>query len=302
MFVYALCIIDVRRHTILNFNKGLLEFRLCWKSLNNVDVQPTIAGRFSHSAVMYKNSMFVFGGGSSTATTFNDLWRFDLSNRKWERPISMGNYPSPKACASLVCYKNSLILFGGWRHPTTFPPYQSWRLFDELHAYNVIENRWILIDTIEGNSPPAVTGHSASIHKDFMVVFGGFSQDDHIGTSKNDLWVLDLKGLVWTRKETCQTKPAPRYGQFQIFLSDNNCLIMGGCGGPNNLYNDAWLLDMSQEPWQWRQVTIRNKKWAATHMWCNPACKVIYIKLNIKSKRPLWAGPVPEPLGTGGAA
>lgn len=49
---------------------------------------------------------------------------------------------------------------------------------------------------------------------------------------------------------------------------------MGGCGGPNNLYNDAWLLDMTQEPWQWKQINIRNKKWAASHMWCNPACKV----------------------------
>lgn len=135
--------VDVRRHTTLNFNKGLLEFRLCWRALHGIDVAPTIAGRFSHSAVIYKNSMFVFGGGSSTATTFNDLWRFDLSSRKWDRPISMGNYPSPKACATLVCYKNSLILFGGWRHPTTFPPYQSWRLFDELHSYNVVENRWV---------------------------------------------------------------------------------------------------------------------------------------------------------------
>lgn len=272
--VYLLFLTDVRRHTILNFNKGLVEFRLRWKSLENIDVTPTIAGRFSHSAIVYKNSMFVFGGGSSTATTFNDLWRFDLSSRKWERPISMGSYPSPKACATLVCYKNALILFGGWRHPTTFPPYQSWRLFDELHSYNVVENRWTSISTMDGTSPPPVTGHSASVHKDAMIVFGGFSQDEHTGTSKNDLWSFDLKGSVWTRKETCQIKPAPRYGQFQIALSDNHCLIMGGCGGPNNLYNDAWLLDMSQEPWQWKQINIRNKQWAATHMWCNPACKV----------------------------
>lgn len=266
--------IDVRRHTTLNFNKGLIEFRLCWKSLNNFEVTPTIAGRYSHSAVVYKNSMFVFGGGSSTSTTFNDLWRFDLSNRKWDRPISMGNYPSPKANATLVCYKNSLILFGGYRHPTTFPPYQTWRLFDELHSYNVVENRWISISAQDGTTPPAVTGHSASIHNDAMIVFGGFSQDEHNGTSKNDLWSFDFKSLQWTRKETCQLKPAPRYGQFQIALSDNHCLIMGGCGGPNNLYNDAWLLDMTQEPWQWKQINIRNKKWAASHMWCNPACKV----------------------------
>lgn len=241
--------------------------------MDQIDVSPTIAGRFSHSAVVHKNSMFIFGGGSSTATTFNDLWRFDLSNRQWIRPISMGNYPSPKACATMVCYKNNLILFGGWRHPSTFPPYQPWRLFDELHAYNINENKWISMNTLI-DGPPAITGHSATVHKDSMIVFGGYSQDEHTGTSRNDLWSLDLKSLVWSRKETSQVKPAPRYGQFQIALSDDHCLIMGGCGGPNNMFNDAWLLDMTHALWQWIRIPIRNKKWAATHMWCNPACKV----------------------------
>uniref|UniRef100_A0A1A9VQV5 Uncharacterized protein n=1 Tax=Glossina austeni TaxID=7395 RepID=A0A1A9VQV5_GLOAU len=44
----------------------------------------------------YGNYMYVFGGGSSSDTTFNDLWRFDLSKMHWERPFSMGTYPSPK--------------------------------------------------------------------------------------------------------------------------------------------------------------------------------------------------------------
>lgn len=249
-----------------------MDFRLRWKPLDHIDVAPMIAGRFSHAAVIYQNSMFVFGGGSSTETTFNDLWRFDLSSRKWIRPISMGTYPSPKACATMVSYKNFLILFGGWRHPSTFPPYQPWRLFDELHAYNVIENKWMSMTTLDGPSPR--TGHSATVHKDMMILFGGYSQDDQTGTSQNDLWSLDLKSLIWIKRETNDAKPAPRYGQFQIALDDNHCIMMGGCGGPNNVFNDAWLLDMSQGQWKWKQLTIKNKKWAATHMWCNPACKV----------------------------
>lgn len=40
----------------------------------------------------------------------------------------LGTYPSPKACASLVVYKDSLVLFGGWSHPTPYPLHQvsSW--------------------------------------------------------------------------------------------------------------------------------------------------------------------------------
>lgn len=232
-----------------------------------------IAGRFSHSAIVYKNSMFVFGGGSSTQTTFNDLWRYDLSSRLWVRPTSTGSYPSPKACSTLVRYKDFLILMGGWRHPSTFPPYQLLRLFDELHAYNVSENRWMALNATH-DGPPPVTGHSATVHGDSMVVFGGYTLEEHVGTRLNDIYSLDLTTLAWTKKETNERKPAPRSGQFQIALSETHCLIMGGCGGPNNMFNDVWLLDMTQEPWQWSSIPIRNKKWGATHMWCNPACKV----------------------------
>ena len=38
--------------------------------------------------------------------------------------IHTGTYPSPKACASLVVYKDSLILFGGWSHPTPYTFHQ----------------------------------------------------------------------------------------------------------------------------------------------------------------------------------
>ena len=49
---------------------------------------------FSHSAV-YDDaslSMYVFGGCTSASTTFNDLWRLDLTNR-WGRMFSLGFGP-----------------------------------------------------------------------------------------------------------------------------------------------------------------------------------------------------------------
>lgn len=234
---------------------------------------PTIAGRFSHSAIVHENSMYIFGGGSSTATTFNDLWRFDLSKREWIRPLSMGTYPSPKACATMVCHRNSLILFGGWRHPSSYPPYQPWRLFDELHVYSIKENRWTVNTPIDG--PPPMTGHSATIHGNTMVVFGGYQKHDVTTASSNDVWCLNLDNFTWKKAETSQLKPPPRYGQFQHYLDENNLLIIGGCGGPNNMFSDAWVLNMCNDnSWKWKMVTIKNKKWAATHMWCNAASKV----------------------------
>ncbi|XP_067628744.1 RING finger protein B [Eurosta solidaginis] len=280
------------RRTKLNLHKGLLDYRLTWQVFsqqsaakvsgrNNVGTNlttpptttPIIAGRFSHSAVRHGNSMYVFGGGSSSDTTFNDLWRFDLSEMSWERPLSMGSYPSPKGSASIVCWNEQLVLFGGWRYPSLHPPYQPWCLFDELHFYDLKSNRWTLRITL--SSPPPMAGHSASVHGDRMIIFGGYQIADGLNSNSNETWCLNLNELKWWQPRFMgNTKPPPRYGQFQIVLDEQHLLIMGGCGGPNSIYSDAWVLDMSQEIWVWRAIPIRNKKFGATHMWCNPACTI----------------------------
>ena len=74
------------------------------------------------------NTMYVFGGCTCTSTTFNDFWKLDLSTRKWVRLLTMGTYPAPKACATLVYYEGTLVLFGGWTHPSPYP----------LHQVNII--------------------------------------------------------------------------------------------------------------------------------------------------------------------
>lgn len=114
--------LGVKRHTTINFHKNLGEYKLYWKPLNQAnEISPLNCPdgpprRFSHASVVHKDSMYIFGGGSTTSTTFNDLWRFDLSKRQWIRLQSVGTYPSPKACSTMVYYKEKLILFGGWRY------------------------------------------------------------------------------------------------------------------------------------------------------------------------------------------
>ena len=39
--------------------------------------------RAGHSAVTYKNFMFIFGGFSSEERLLNDIWKFDLDLRTW---------------------------------------------------------------------------------------------------------------------------------------------------------------------------------------------------------------------------
>ncbi|XP_017148496.1 F-box only protein 42 isoform X3 [Drosophila miranda] len=268
------------RRSKFNLEKGLTDFRLRWEVFSPQTAAAAssspvafIAGRFAHSAVRQRNSMYVFGGGSTSDTTFNDLWRFDLTHMRWARPVATGTYPSPKGSASMVAWKDQLVLFGGWRYPSLHPPYQPWCLFDELHYYDLGKNRWLLRNTMP--CPPPMAGHSATVHGDRMVVFGGYQITNDVNINSNDTWVLDLPEQRWWQPLFVgNTRPSARYGQIQIELDKNHLLVVGGCGGANRVYTDAWLLDMTRDVWSWKTLTVRNKRFGAVHMWCNPGCKI----------------------------
>ncbi|KAG8236337.1 hypothetical protein J437_LFUL010471 [Ladona fulva] len=256
-------VLNVIRLKKNNLLRAIAENKVRWQHMRPSDMAPTITKRYSHSACCYGNSMFVFGGCTSTSTTFNDLWRLDLTRRQWVRPLAMGSYPSPKACASLVIHRDNLVLFGGWTHPSPYPLHQAWRLFNELHLYSMESNRWILSCT-PSTPPPPTAGHSASVHKDNMVVFGGLQMQGGLGhyANSNDVWVFNLENPSW-RKQAIAPGPRPhaRYG---------------GCGGPNMVFSDVWLLKMKDAVWSWKELPVHHQQRAAAHMWCHPACKVIF--------------------------
>lgn len=249
-----------------------------------------IAGRYSHSSVVHGDSMFIFGGGTFEATNFNDLWRFDLSTRTYIRPLSTGSYPPPKSCASFLSHGRKLILFGGWRHNSNSWPQRECVLYNQLHVYDVPGNKWTLVsggqsDQLEDNpcAPPTLAKHSATVANDEMIVFGGIQRYGVMSTYSNEVWRLNLLTYKWIKQKTSEPQPQPRYGQGQVQLDPNNVLIIGGCGGPNNIFRDAWLLTRPQTEarnavWTWRQVTIRASLKSGpsptVHVWCNSVCLV----------------------------
>lgn len=272
---------NVIEHNEAHFRKAVSFGALFWSLWTKEHWMPTINKRHSHSACTYENSMYVFGGCTSTCTTFNDLWRLDLDTRTWVRPITLGSYPSPKASATMLYYKKSFILFGGWSHPSRFPLHQQWKLFNELHVYSIEKNRWNVINTLE--TPPPMSAHSASIHGNNMIVFGGILRGFR---NSSDVWCLNLDTYSWHKPAISIVKPQPRYGQSQIHLGDNHILVLGGCTGPNAAMNDAWLLHMTQPTWKWKKVKLYHPEWAPARIWCHQACKVgNYIVVLSNNKR-----------------
>ncbi|XP_036386200.1 F-box only protein 42 [Megalops cyprinoides] len=255
------------------FLRAVQEGNIQWESRTYPYPGTPITQRFSHSACYYDSnqSMYVFGGctQSSCNAAFNDLWRLDLNSKEWIRPLASGSYPSPKAGATLVMYRDLLVLFGGWTRPSPYPLHQPERFFDEIHTYSPSKNWWNCIVTTHG--PPPMAGHSSSVIGSTMVVFGG-----SLGARQmsNEVWVLDLEQWSWSKPPVSGPSPHPRGGQSQIVIDEKTLLILGGCGGPNALLKDAWLLHMGSSPWTWQQLRVENDEHGAPELWCHPACRV----------------------------
>ncbi|XP_057381450.1 F-box only protein 42-like [Daphnia carinata] len=262
----------VNKHQ-MRFLSSISNNNIHWETLpSSHDLFTTISRRYSHAACYYDNYMYVFGGCTSTNTTFNDLWKLNLSSRTWVRPLPTGSYPSPKACATLVCYKDSLILYGGWTQSSSSPLHQVCQLFNELNIYRLKTNKWDYEYTHP--APPSAAGHSATVHGHHMIVFGGIRRQLSLGQPSQEILCYDLENNSWFQKEIEEPKPQGRYGQTQIALNEHNLLVIGGCGGPNSVFNDVWLLNMEGPRWRWRELTVEDQEHGASHMWCSPGCKV----------------------------
>ncbi|ENN79542.1 hypothetical protein HUJ04_005725 [Dendroctonus ponderosae] len=279
------CAENVRQVKNRKFHKSIADMDMNW---TRVSVAPNTAGitrRFSHSAVVCDDLMYIFGGCTSSMTTFNDLWKLDLNTRMWIRPITTGAYPSPKACSTLVQYKEMLILFGGWTYPPSYPLHQSWHLYDELHVYDKSKNQWTCINTML--TPPPMAGHSASVVGDWMIVFGGLQrQQGEVHCEKsNVVWKLNLVTWTWTQQlfEGGQ-RPKGRFGATQVVLDEKNLLILGGSAGPNIQFHDCWILNMEGDAWKWIRVSLLDRDNEAQNIWSNPGC-LVGDKLVVLNKR-----------------
>ena len=75
-----------------------------------------------------------------------------------------------------------------------------------------------------GGAPAARFDHSANlVNGTKMVVFGGWNGQDFF----NDVYVLDLQMMAWSKPNTSGPAPSPRKGHCAILIG-SNLVIHGG--------------------------------------------------------------------------
>eukprot|EP01130_Rhizamoeba_saxonica_P006864 TRINITY_DN2751_c0_g1_i3.p1 TRINITY_DN2751_c0_g1~~TRINITY_DN2751_c0_g1_i3.p1 ORF type:complete len:220 (-),score=41.55 TRINITY_DN2751_c0_g1_i3:625-1284(-) len=130
-----------------------------WKHIKASKLKPS--PRHSHSAVVYRNCMYVWGG-IYEGIPLNDMYTFDLDKHKWKQILPENEPPEGTWGHSAVVFGSKMYIFGG--RGNTFNNY--------LFEFDFGTHIWGEI--LQDSSPVPRQFHSSVVHRRNMYVYGGF--------------------------------------------------------------------------------------------------------------------------------
>lgn len=200
-----------------------------WYSVDTAGSQPP-PPRYSHTAVVWGDKMWIFGGERS-AYAFNDLWAFDFVSSRWSHVVPKGEeLPAPRYDHSAAVLVNGggvecMVIYGG-RNGHQF--------LSDIWEYCFAAGEWRKVADVTivsgrfGHAAAAVPGTSA------MYVFGGYTDT---GFSM-DFFKCEAGSCV-DITHGCPTTSAnegvaefvgitPRYGHSMLVTANGKALMMYG--------------------------------------------------------------------------
>ena len=204
--------------------------------------------RMSHSSVLYKDMMVVFGGMNNNGT-LADMIALDLTTFSWSSVHHVGEvHPGPKRSHAAAVYKDKMyVLMGRPEYPQP-----------DLWSFDFSSRQWKFIRLAQqwGRPPVALHGHSVCVEGCVMYVFGGASMQQTGSTAYfNDLHTYDFERNQWTRVDIVGARPTPRYAHAMGVVCGKLFIHGGDADQCRTYFDDLWVLDTKQETPQWFDVT-----------------------------------------------
>jgi hypothetical protein len=133
--------------------------------------------RWGHSAVVYKNTLFVFGGFTASGAASAETWGFDLVRQVW-MDLTPVTSPAARFSHTAALIEDSLFLYGG--STGTDKLEDSWR-------YDFDYNLWtrVVPESMAG-AGSARSDIALGVYNNTMFMFGGAGTK----STYNDLWSL----------------------------------------------------------------------------------------------------------------
>nr|GEU65922.1 acyl-CoA-binding domain-containing protein 4 [Tanacetum cinerariifolium] len=189
-----------------------------------------------HSLIAWEgNKLISIAGHTKDPTELMQVKAFDLQTNTWSNMKTYGKPPVSRGGQSVTLAGTSLIIFGGQDANRT--------LLNDLNILDLETMTWDEIDTL-GISPSPRSDHAAAVHEDrCLLIFGGGTH----ATCFNDLHVLDMQTMRWTRPTQQGDIPSPRAGHAGVTIGENWFVVGGGdnkSGVPETV-----VLNMSTFTW-----------------------------------------------------
>ncbi|KAG8363835.1 hypothetical protein BUALT_Bualt19G0063500 [Buddleja alternifolia] len=141
---------------------------------------------------------------------------FDLQTCTWSTLKTYGKPPVSRGGQSVTLVGTTLVIFGGQDAKRS--------LLNDLHILDLESMTWDEMETA-GVPPSPRSDHAAAVHADrYLLIFGGGSH----ATCFNDLHVLDLQTMEWSRPTQKGEIPSPRAGHAGATVGENWFIVGGG--------------------------------------------------------------------------
>lgn len=211
-----------------------------WKQLETKSEGPRPDLRMGHTATYDPTVRCIYiYGGSKNLKWFNDVHALDVDEKMWQLVKVTGKAPT-RAYHTACLYRHEIWIFGGiYPNPDPQPDGCS----NEIHVFSPVMGNWYT-PIVNGEKPAARSGHSATIIKEEMVVFGGWD----FPYCFNDIYILDLSLVEWRKPEMKGSPPKPRSWHASCALSHSRVLIHGGYDGDIAL-DDIHIFDVATMCW-----------------------------------------------------
>ncbi|XVF06048.1 hypothetical protein REPUB_Repub06bG0014700 [Reevesia pubescens] len=194
-----------------------------------------IAPCAGHSLIPWENKLLSIAGHTKDPSETIQVKAFDLQTGTWSMLKTYGKAPVSRGGQSVTQVGTTLVIFGGQDAKRA--------LLNDLHILDLETLTWDEIDAV-GVPPSPRSDHAAAVHAErYLLIFGGGSH----ATCFNDLHVLDLQAMEWSRPTQQGEIPTPRAGHAGVTVGEN-WFIVGG-GDNKSGASETVVLNMSTLVW-----------------------------------------------------
>ncbi|KAK8573501.1 hypothetical protein V6N13_009591 [Hibiscus sabdariffa] len=194
-----------------------------------------IAPCSGHSLIPWENKLLSIAGHTKNPSETIQVKEFDRETGTWSILKTYGKAPVSRGGQSVTLVGSTLVIFGGQDAKRT--------LLNDLHILDLETMTWDDFDAV-GVPPSPRSDHAAAVHAErYLLIFGGGSH----AACFNDLHVLDLQVMEWSRPTQQGEIPTPRAGHAGVTVGEN-WFIVGG-GDNKSGASETVVLNMSTFVW-----------------------------------------------------